>query len=70
MESVHAAVVRRVHVTGLWTQAQYPGTQAYGLAGMQIGVFETGRFTLPAVGVMLVMVADGKGGYDWKPAAP
>lgn len=58
----------RVHLTGLWTQARYPGTQAYGIAGMQIGVFETGRFTLPAVGVMVVLVADGEGGYDWKPA--
>jgi hypothetical protein len=31
-------------------------------------VLEIGRYTLPATGVMLVMIADGKGGHDWKPA--
>jgi hypothetical protein len=60
---------QRVHLTALWTRAQYPGTPVYGIVGMQISVFETGRVTLPATGVMLVMVSDGVGGYDWRPAA-
>ena len=31
-------------------------------------MLEIGRYTLPATGVMLVMVPDGAGGHDWKPA--
>ena len=27
---------QRVHLTGLWTRAQYPGTPVYGIVGMQI----------------------------------
>jgi hypothetical protein len=65
---VKTSFFHRVHVTGLWMQARYPAPPAYGMVGMQIGVFETGRFTLPAVGVMVVMVADGRGGHEWKPA--
>jgi hypothetical protein len=65
---VKSSFLRRVHLTGLWTQAQYPATQTYGIIGMQVGVFEVGRFTLPAVGVMVVMIPDGEGGHDWKPA--
>jgi hypothetical protein len=65
---VKTTFFQRVHLTGLWTQAQYPATAVFGVVGMQVSVFEFGRFTLPAVGVMLVMVPDGDGGYDWKPA--
>jgi hypothetical protein len=65
---VKTSFFQRVHLTGLWTRAQYPATQLYGIVGMQISVFELGRYTLPAVGVMLVMVPDGDGGHDWKPA--
>jgi len=60
---------QRVHLTGLWTRAQYPSLPVYGIIGMQISVFEKGRVTLPATGVMLVMVSDGVGGHDWRPAA-
>ena len=60
---------QRVHLTALWTRAQYPGTPVYGIVGMQISVLEIGRVTLPASGVMLVMVPDGVGGHDWRPAA-
>jgi hypothetical protein len=60
---------QRVHLTGLWTRAQYPATPVYGIVGMQISVLEIGRVTLPATGVMLVMIPDGVGGHDWKPAA-
>jgi hypothetical protein len=60
---------QRVHLTGLWTRAQYPGLPFYGIVGMQISVVEKGRVTLPATGVMLVMVSDGVGGHEWKPAA-
>ena len=35
---------------------------------MQVSVIEKGRLTLPAVGVMLVMMPDGNGGHAWKPA--
>jgi hypothetical protein len=49
-------------------EARYPAMPAYGIVGMQVGVFEAGRFTLPAVGFMLVMIPDGEGGHAWKPA--
>ena len=65
---VKSSFFQRVHLTGLWVQARYPATPAYGIVGMQVGVVETGRFTLPAVGVMVVMIPDGDGGHDWKPA--
>jgi hypothetical protein len=66
---VKTSFFQRVHLTGMWVQAQYPAMHAYGIVGTQVGVFETGRFTLPAVGVMLVMIPDGQGGHDWKPAS-
>jgi hypothetical protein len=66
---VKTSFFQRVHLSGLWVQAQYPATHAYGIVGMQVGVFETGRFTLPAIGVMLVTIPDGQGGHDWKPAS-
>ena len=65
---VKSSFFQRVHLTGLWTRAQYPGSPVYGIVGMQISVLEIGRYTLPATGVMLVMVPDGAGGHDWKPA--
>lgn len=66
---VKSSFLQRIHLTGLWTRAQYPGTPVYGIIGMQISVVEIGRVTLPATGVMLVMLPDGAGGHDWKPAA-
>lgn len=65
---VKSSFFQRVHLTGLWTQAQFPATSLYGIVGMQISVVEVGRYTLPAVGVLLVMVPDAAGGHDWKPA--
>ena len=65
---VKTSFFQHVHLTGMWTRAQYPAAPAYGIVGMQIGVLEIGRYTLPATGVMLVMISDGKGGHDWKPA--
>jgi hypothetical protein len=65
---VKSSFLRRVHLTGLWMEARYPGTSAYGIVGLQIGVFEAGRFTLPAVGVMVVMTPDGEGGHSFTPA--
>lgn len=65
---VKSSFLQRVHVTGLWMEARYPATPAYGVVGMQIGVFEAGRFTLPAVGVMVVVTPDGQGGHAWRPA--
>ena len=59
---------QRIHLTGLWMEARYPARSAYGIVGLQLGVFETGRFTLPAVGMMVVMISDGNGGHAWKPA--
>jgi hypothetical protein len=64
---VKSSFFQRVHLTGLWGRAQYPATPVYGIVGMQIAVLEVGRFTLPATGVMLVMLPDGTGGHDWKP---
>src|SRR4051812_27383694 len=66
---VKTSFFQRVHLTGLWVRAQYPGTPVYGIIGMQIGVLEVGRVTLPATGVMLVTLPDGRGGHDWKPAS-
>jgi hypothetical protein len=65
---VKTSFLRRVHLTGGWAQAQYPSTHTYGIVGMQVGVVETGRFTIPAIGVMLMMIPDGHGGHEWKPA--
>ena len=65
---VKRSFFQRVHLTGLWMEARYPTTQAYGIVGMQIGVVEVGRFTLPAIGVMVVTVPDGDGGHAWRPA--
>ena len=65
---VKSSFFQRVHLTGLWTRAQYPGTPVYGIVGMQIAVLELERFTLGSTGVMLVMIADGTGGHDWRPA--
>ena len=33
---VKSSFFQRVHLTGLWTRAQYPGTPVYGIVGMQI----------------------------------
>ena len=65
---VKTSFFRRLHLTGGWAQAQYPSTHTYGIVGMQVGVVETGRFTIPAIGVMLMMIPDGRGGHEWKPA--
>ena len=65
---VKSSFFQRVHLTGLWTRAQYPGMPVYGIVGMQVAVLEMGRYTLPATGVMLVLVPDGAGGHDFKPA--
>jgi len=65
---VKSSFYQRVHLTALWTQSQYPAPPAYGIVGMQIGVFEAGRLTLPSLGVMLVMIPHGDGSHDWKPA--
>ena len=59
---------QRIHLTGLWMEARYPARSAYGIVGLQLGVFEAGRLTLPAVGMMVVMISDGNGGHAWKPA--
>jgi hypothetical protein len=67
-EVVKRSFLQRIHVMGLWMEASYPATPAYGIVGMQLGVFEAGRLTLPAVGFMLVMIPDGRGGQMFKPA--
>jgi hypothetical protein len=66
--SPKSSFLQRVHLTGGWVPAQLPAPKVYLAAGMQIGIVEVGRATLPAVGVGLMAVADGSGGYDWKPA--
>jgi hypothetical protein len=68
-DDVKRSFFQRVHLTGLWMEARYPATPAYGIVGMQIGVVEAGRFTLPAIGFMVVMVPDGEGGFAWRPAS-
>jgi hypothetical protein len=60
--------LQRIHFSGGWVPAQLPAPKVYLVAGMQVGIVEVGRATLPAVGVGLMAVADGEGGYEWKPA--
>lgn len=66
---VKASFLQRVHLSGGWVPAQLPAPQLYLVAGMQVGIVELGRVTLPAVGVGLIVMADGQGGYEWKPAS-
>lgn len=63
-----SSFLQRIHVSGGWVPAQLPAPQVYLVAGLQVGIVEVGRATLPAVGVGLMAVADGNGGYEWKPA--
>jgi hypothetical protein len=63
-----SSFLQRIHLSGGWVPAQLPAPKAYLVAGMQVGIVEVGRVTLPAVGVGLMALADGSGGYEWKPA--
>jgi hypothetical protein len=65
---VKSSFLQRVHLSGGWVPAQLPAPKVYLVAGMQVGIVELGRATLPAVGVGLMALADGGGGYEWKPA--
>lgn len=60
--------LQKVHLTAGWVPAQLPAPKVFLVAGMQVGIVEVGRATLPAVGVAVMAVADGQGGYEWKPA--
>ena len=63
-----SSFLHRIHLSGGWVPAQLPAPQVYLVAGMHVGIVEIGRATLPNVGVGLMAVADGVGGYEWKPA--
>jgi hypothetical protein len=65
---VKSSFLQRIHLSGGWVPAQVPAPKVYLVAGMQVGIVELGRLTLPAVGVGLMAMADGAGGYEWKPA--
>lgn len=65
---VKSSFLQRVHLTGGWVPAQLPAPKIYLAVGMQVGVVEIGRATLPAVGMGVMAMANGDGGYDWKPA--
>jgi hypothetical protein len=65
---VKSSFWQRVHVTGLWAPAQLPLPSVRGVIGMQVGVVEIGRLTLPAVGVMLVTMTGRDGSREWRPA--
>lgn len=60
--------LQRIHLSGGWVPAQLPAPKVFLVAGMQIGIVEVGRATLPSVGVGVMAIADGEGGYEWKPA--
>jgi hypothetical protein len=60
--------LHRIHLSGGWVPAQLPAPNVYLVAGMQVGIVEVGRLTLPAVGVGLIAMEDDSGGYEWKPA--
>jgi hypothetical protein len=63
-----SSFVQRIHLSGGWVPAQLPAPKVYLVAGMQVGIVEVGRATLPGVGVGLMALSDGNGGYEWKPA--
>ena len=65
---VKSSFWQRVHLTGMWAPSQFPVPSLYGVIGMQIGVIEIGRVTVPAVGVMLVTMTGRDGSREWKPA--
>ena len=65
---VKSSFLQRVHLSGGWVPAQLPAPKVYLVAGMQVGIIELGRATLPAVGAGIIAMADGNGGYEWKPA--
>ena len=65
---VKSSFLQRIHLSGGWVPAQLPAPEVYLVAGMEVGIIELGRVTLPAVGVGLIAMADGAGGYEWKPA--
>ncbi len=65
---VKTSFLQRVHLSGGWVPAQLPAPKVYLVAGMQVGIVELGRATLPAVGAGIMRLADGNGGYEWKPA--
>ena len=65
---VKSSFWHRVHLTGGWTPSQLPLPKMYGVVGMQIGVVEIGRVTVPALGVMLVTMTGRDGSREWKPA--
>jgi hypothetical protein len=65
---VKSSFLQRVHLSGGWVPAQLPAPKVYLVAGMQVGIIEIGRATLPAVGAGIIAMADGNGGYEWKPA--
>ena len=59
--------LQRIHLSGGWVPAQMPAPKVYLVAGMEVGIVELGRLTLPAVGVGLIAMSNGNG-YEWKPA--
>lgn len=63
-----SSFLQRIHLSGGWVPAQLPAPKVYLAAGMHVGIVEIGRATLPAVGVGLIALTDGSGGYEWKPA--
>jgi hypothetical protein len=63
-----SSFLQRIHLSAGWVPAQLPAPSVYLVAGMHVGVVEIGRATLPNVGVGLMAVDDGAGGYEWKPA--
>lgn len=65
---VKSSFWQRVHLTGMWAPSQLPLPPLYGVIGMQIGVVEIGRVSLPTVGVMLVTMKGHNGSREWKPA--
>jgi hypothetical protein len=65
---VKSSFLQRIHLSGGWVPAQMPAPKVYLVAGMQVGIVEVGRATLPAIGVGLIALNDGSGGYEWKPA--
>jgi hypothetical protein len=66
--AVKSSFLQRVHLSGGWVPAQIPSPKVYLVAGMQVGIVEVGRVTLPSIGVGLMALNDGSGGYEWKPA--
>lgn len=59
--------VEKIHLDGAWSTVQYPFPHIYGVVGVHVSIWESGRFQLSMPGAMVVLVP-GPEGHEFKPA--